>query len=249
MSILFEKTLNKAIPTPLYFQLKEIMLDYILHNHDNLEVPIPTEHEISQHFQISRPTVRQAINELVFEGYLYRIKGKGTFISRPKIQQEFLKVLDSFNNEIKSKGMLPSTKVLGITTVTSDKPVSKALRIPEGEKVIKLQRLRFANEDPIVFVDTYLPYTYCQFLLNKNLEQESLYELIERKLTCRISKATRKLEATLAGDYEAQLLNVKHGAPIQLIKSITFLSNGIPIEYSHAKYRGDRNSFTFEMSR
>lgn len=249
MSTLFEKTLNKEIPTPLYYQLKEILVEYILNSHDNLDDPIPTEQELSAHFKISRPTVRQAINELVFEGFLYRIKGKGTFISRPKIQQEFLQVLDSFNNEIKKKGLTPSTKVLSIETIKSDKSISDVLHILEGSKVIKLQRLRFADEDPIVIVDTFLPYNVCHFLLDKDLEQESLYELIEAELSLKITRAVRKLEAVLAGDYESQLLHVKQGAAIQFIKSTTFLSNGTPIEYSLAKYRGDRNTFTFEMNR
>ncbi|MFD0870830.1 HTH-type transcriptional repressor yvoA [Chlamydia abortus] len=249
MSTLFEKTLNKEIPTPLYYQLKEILLEYISNNHEDLEAPIPTEQELSAHFKISRPTVRQAINELVYEGFLYRIKAKGTFVSRPKIQQEFLQVLDSFNNEIKKKGMVPSTRVLNIETVRSDKSISEALHMMEGSKVIKLQRLRFANEDPIVIVDTFLPYNDCRFLLDSNLEQESLYELIEARLSLKITRAVRKLEAVLAGDYESQMLNVSQGAPIQFIKSTTFLSNGKPIEYSLAKYRGDRNTFTFEMNR
>lgn len=249
MSTLFEKTLNKAIPTPLYYQLKEILLEYIVNRHENLDLPIPTEQELSTHFMISRPTVRQAINELVLEGFLYRVKGKGTFISSPKIQQEFLQVLDSFNNEIKKKGMVPSTKVLSIETVKSDKSISEVLHMIEGSKVIKLQRLRSANDDPIVIVDTFLPYKVCSFLLDKNLEQESLYELIESELSLKITRAVRKLESVLAGDYEAQLLKVTQGAPIQFIKSTTFLSNGTPIEYSLAKYRGDRNTFTFEMNR
>nr|WP_263324388.1 GntR family transcriptional regulator [Neobacillus sp. Marseille-Q6967] len=249
MSVLFEKTLNKEIPTPLYYQLKEILLDYIVNYDDNMDVPIPTEQQLSVRFAISRPTVRQAINELVFEGFLYRIKGKGTFISRPKIQQEFLQVLDSFHNEIKKKGLTPSTKVLTIDMVKSDKSVSEVLGVTEGSTVIKIQRLRFANDDPIVIVDTFLPYNLCEFLLEKNLEQESLYELIEAELSLKITRAVRSLGAVLADDYEAQLLKVKQGAPIQFIKSTTLLSNGTPIEYSLAKYRGDRNTFTFEMSR
>ncbi|WP_010270787.1 GntR family transcriptional regulator [Paenibacillus senegalensis] len=249
MSTLFDKALNKKIPTPLYYQLKEILLEYIMNTHDNLDVPIPTEQELSAHFKISRPTVRQAINELVVEGFLYRIKAKGTFVSRPKIQQEFLQVLDSFNNEIKKKGLTPSTRVLSMAAVKSDKSISDALHLTEGSTVIRLQRLRYANDDPIVIVDTFLPYTECRFLLERNLEQESLYEVIEAELSLKITRAIRNLEAVLAGDYESQLLNVPQGAPIQFIKSTTFLSNGKPIEYSLAKYRGDRNTFTFEMNR
>jgi len=249
MSNLFKQKLNKNIPTPLYYQLKEILRDYVFNSHTDLDKPIPTEQELSDIFEISRPTVRQAINELVVEGILYRVKGKGTFVSGPKIQQEFLQVLDSFNNEFKKKGLTPSTKVLGLDIVKSDKTVSEALNLQEGTEVIRLQRLRFANDEPIVIVDTYLPYNQCKFLFEKNLEQESLYELIESELPLKIVKAVRTLEAILAGDYEAQLLNVRKGAPIQFIKSRIFLSNNEPIEYSLAKYRGDRSTFTFEINR
>ena len=106
------KTLNKNIPIPLYYQLKTILLEYIREEHKDLEKPIPTEVEISEYFGISRPTVRQAINELVVEGYLYRVKAKGTFVSKPKISQDFLLTLDSFNNEMRKKGLVPSTKIL-----------------------------------------------------------------------------------------------------------------------------------------
>ena len=111
--------------------------------------------EISEYFGISRPTVRQAINELVVEGYLYRVKAKGTFVSKPKITQDFLQTLDSFNNEMRKKGLVPSTKILEREIVKSDEKVAKTLDLEPGTDVIKLTRLRFADDEPIVFVITY----------------------------------------------------------------------------------------------
>jgi GntR family transcriptional regulator len=245
--MIFDKILNKENPTPLYYQLKEILLEYIPnHRQDS---PIPTELELSHHFGISRPTVRQAISELVTEGYLYRIKGKGTFVARPKIHQEFLRVLDSFNNEIAKKDLKPSTKVLGMKVIECDKDISKALNIAVGSKVIKLKRLRFVNDEPIVIVTTYLPFNKCNLILEKDFEKESLYTVLEKDCGYILSKAVRELEAILAGEYEASLLKIEEGAPIQFIKSVTYLSDNTPIEYSFAKYRGDRNKFTFEMKR
>lgn len=101
------RSLNKNIPIPLYYQLKTILLEYIREQHPDVDEPIPTEVEISEYFGISRPTVRQAINELVVEGYLYRIKAKGTFLAKPKITQDFLLTLDSFNNEMRKRGLYP----------------------------------------------------------------------------------------------------------------------------------------------
>jgi len=247
MSELFEKSLNKEIPIPYYYQLKEILLEYIQKFDPNSEQPIPTEVELSKHFGISRPTVRQAINELVVEGYLVRKKGKGTFVTKPKINQSFLQVLDSFNNEMRKKGLEPSTKVLGLEVVPCEKNVGEALHIEEGSRVIRLRRLRFANGEPIVYVVTYLPYNRCSPILDKNLQYESLYEVLREVCGFTLHRAVRNLEATLAGEYEAHLLEVEKGAPIQFIKSVTYLLDGTPIEYSLAKYRGDRSQFSFEF--
>lgn len=249
MPIFQNKTLNKNIPIPLYYQLKEILLEYISNHHTNADEPIPTEVELSSYFNISRPTVRQAINELVVEGYLYRVKGKGTFVSKPKITQDFLKILDSFNNEMKKKGLTPSTKVLSLKIVKSDDEVSQALHLPIGSDVIQLRRLRFANNEPIVVLVTYLPHDKCPGMITKNLEEESLYEILENEYGLILARTTRILEPTLAGEYEHKLLQVEKGAPIQFIKSITYLTDDTPIEYSLAKYRGDRNKFTFELKR
>jgi GntR family transcriptional regulator len=242
-------TLNKNIPIPLYYQLKAILLEYIKEQHKDIEAPIPTEVEISEHFGISRPTARQAINELVVEGYLYRIKAKGTYISKPKIKQDFLLVLDSFNNEMRKKGLKPSTKILDINLEDSDEKVSGALKIDVGSKVVRLARLRYADNEPIVFVITYLPYADYPDIMTKNLESESIYEILEKERGIHISGATRSLESIAAGEFEAKLLGIEKDAPIQYIESVVYLSDGVPIEYSLAKYRGDRNKFTFDIRR
>jgi len=244
-----DKTLDKNVPIPLYYQLKTMLLEYIKENQENIDTPIPTEVEISKHFGISRPTVRQAINELVVEGYLYRIKSKGTFISRPKISQDFLLILDSFNNEMKKKGMKPSTKLLLKDVIKSDEKVAHALKIEPGSEVIVLNRLRYADDEPIVFVVTYLPYKLCSGILNHDMESESIYEILENECNLPVAGARRSLESTLAGEFEARLLNIAKGAPIQYFESVAYLEDGTPVEYSLAKYRGDRNKFTYELKR
>jgi GntR family transcriptional regulator len=247
--LLFENNaLNKNIPIPLYYQLKTILFEYIKEHHADHEVPIPTEVEISEYFGISRPTVRQAINELVVEGYLYRVKAKGTFISKPKITQDFLLVLDSFNNEMRKKGLIPSTRILQKEVVKSDEKVSGALKLAQGTDVIKLTRLRYANDEPIVFVITYLPYVKCPNLLSQNLESESMYALLEKECGIPISSASRSLESTLAGEFEAKLLEIDKGSPIQYFESIAYLEDQTPIEYSLAKYIHWQNTEVTEIS-
>jgi GntR family transcriptional regulator len=243
------KALNKNIPIPLYYQLKTILLEYIREEHKDMEKPIPAEVEISEYFGISRPTVRQAINELVVEGYLYRVKAKGTFVSKPKISQDFLLTLDSFNNEMRKKDLMPATKILQKEIIKSDEKVAKTLDLEPGTDVIRLSRLRSANEEPIVFVITYIPYSVCPAIMNHDLENESLYEIIEKETGKLISNAVRTLECITAGEFESKLLRVEKGSPIHYFESTVYLEGGTPVEYSLAKYRGDRSKFTFELKR
>ncbi len=241
------KTVDKNTPVPLYFQLKEILLEQL----DGLEVgsPFPTELELCALFDISRPTVRQAINELVSEGYLTRFKGRGTFVASPKIKQDFLLVLESYNDEMRRKGMVPATKVLDCEVVPETELVRKTLGLDAGEQVVRLRRLRYADGEPIVIVVTHLPYRLVEDLPSKDLERESLYEVLARDYGIAVERAMRTLEATLAGEYEAGLLNVKVGAPIQFIQTVGYLADRTPIEFSLASYRGDRNKFSFELTR
>ena len=106
--------INKNTPVPLYFQLKTLILDEIKSGRYKVGDAIPTEKELSEMFEISRTTVRQAVMELVQEGWLYREKSKGTFVAQPKIRQDFIQKIESFNDQITRSGMTPSTEVLAL---------------------------------------------------------------------------------------------------------------------------------------
>lgn len=246
MNIL-QKRIDKQIPIPLYYQLKELLKEDI----KTMDVgdPIPTEQELCKHFAISRPTVRQAIAELVSEGYLRRSKGKGTFIAQPKIDQDFLLVLESFNREMREKGLAPSTEVLTLEVITvGEDTISQNLQLNSGESVVYIRRLRYVGDWPMVLVSSFVPYKKVPGLENRDLERESLYELIEHVYGLSIGRAVRSLEAVLADEEEAHQLDLSLGAAIQYIETRAYLTDGTPIEYSEAWYRGELTRFTFELS-
>ena len=242
------KTLNKNIPVPLYYQLKELLLKEIKSHKYVENDPIPTELELSEYFEISRPTVRQAISELVSEGYLYRVKGKGTFLAKPKIYQQFTQVIDSFNEEMRKKGLLPKTEVLELKIISATEKEAEMLNLKEGSKVTKLKRLRYANDEPILVVSTYIPYDLCAGLENISFERESLYKLFEDK-GLYIERVKRIFEARNASASDAQLLGVEVGDAIHYFETVAYLNNDVPIEYSASKYRGDRNKFIVEIKK
>lgn len=235
--------LDKSIPIPLYFQLKKKIVEEIEKGNYKVGDMIPTEFELSELFQISRTTVRQAISELVQEGWLYRVKSKGTFVTKPKINQEFIQKIQSFNSEILKSGHTPSTVVLDLKIVDPPEQVMKALNLKEQEKAIFIHRKRFADEEPIVLVKTYLPFDRCSFVMEHNLVKELLYSVLSTNNNTKIYKIKRLVEAVEANSYDMHELNIKRGKAIQQFTSIGYNALNEPIEYSIAHYRGDRNSF------
>ncbi|AQS57157.1 MAG: GntR family transcriptional regulator [Novibacillus thermophilus] len=235
--------LDKSVPIPLYFQLKELILKQIKDGTYKVEDPIPTEKELSEMYNISRTTVRQAITELVQEGWLYRVKSKGTFVRTPKISQSFTQAIGSFNDQIRALGMNPSTEVLDFKVINAPESVAEQLKLKQQDKVIYIHRRRFADNEPIVMVKTYLPYEKCRFVLNHNLVNGSLYSILGTKHKTTISKIRRYIEAVEANDYDVKNLDVAPGSAIQKFLSIGYNADDEPLEYSLARYRGDKNRF------
>ena len=139
--------LNKTIPIPLYFQLKELILADIKSGKSPYGSMIPTENEFVTVLNVSRTTVRQAITELVQEGWLYRVKSKGTFVSEPKLQQDFATKIESFEQQMQRLGKVPRTEVLELIEEKASADVAQALQIEVGSKVVLLHRRRFADEE------------------------------------------------------------------------------------------------------
>lgn len=237
------KRIDKSVPIPLYFQLKTLILEEIKSGSYQVGSMIPTEKELSEIFLISRTTVRQAITELVQEGWLYRIKSKGTFVAQPKINQNFIQILESFNDQILRDGMTPSTEVLEFKTLKATSTVAKNLNIKENDPVIYLYRKRLADNEPIVTVETFLPYHLCSFVFKHNLEKERLYSILNQNTETAVFRVKRIVEAVEANASDEKYLEIKKGKPIQFFASIGYNTYGRPIEYSLARYRGDRNSF------
>jgi GntR family transcriptional regulator len=235
--------IDKSSPIPLYYQLKEVILAEIKNGNYKRDDMIPTEKELSELFHVSLTPLRHAITELVREGWLYRIKSKGTFVSSPKINQDFVQTMDSFNNQIIRSGRVPFTELLELKVLQVPEYMMDILNLNPTDKVIYIHRKRGADQEPIVMVKTYLPYDICNFVMSHDLEKESLYQILEKRENTRLYKIKRLIEAVDAVAYDVKHLNVKRGKAIHQFKSTGFNMFGDPIEYSVARYRGDRNTF------
>ena len=245
--MLEQHTLDKSVPIPLYYQLKTLLLEEIKSNAYPVDSMIPTEKEISEMFEISRTTVRQAITELVREGWLYRVKSKGTFVAQRKIKQDFIRRLESFNEQIERTGRRPGTELLALEVVEMPERAAEAFGVAPGEKVVYLHRKRSADDEPIVTVETYLPYPKCAFLMQHDMAKESMYNVLAEREETRICRVSRILEAVAANAQDARLLNIRTGKPVHLFHTVGYNQHDEPIEFSIARYRGDRNRFEVDL--
>lgn len=237
------KKIDKNVPIPLYFQLKEIIIHEIKSGKYQKDEIIPTEKALMEMFKISRTTVRQAMTELVQEGWLYRIKSKGTFVTYPKTNHNFIQTLDSFNEQMERIGASHKTEVIQLETIKAPEAIAEGMKIEEGEPVIYLYRRRFANDEPVILQNAYLNYEKCQFLLQKDFTKDYLYKCLAETEQTRITHVTRIVEVDEATEEEAQLLEMKVGKPMQSFITTGCNMFGDIIEYSLAKYRGDKSRF------
>jgi GntR family transcriptional regulator len=241
--------IDRSSPIPYYIQLKDTIREKIERGEWKAGDQIPSEPDLCLMFNVSRTVIRQALKDIAYEGLIVREKGKGTFVAEPKISESLIQNLTGFYQDMQDRGHTPVSKVLKQEVIPANPKVAKYLSLAAGALVIEIQRLRFVQGEPIVLVTTYLPYSLCPKLMQIDLTNRSLYKFIEEECNLFISRGQRVIEAVAANDHEAQLLQVPEGAPLILINSVSYLSDGTPIEYYHAIHRGDRSRFEVELLR
>jgi GntR family transcriptional regulator len=200
---------------------------------------MPSEQEIATHLGISRMTARQALKSLCSLGVAYSQRGKGTFVSRIKVEKNSRQVL-SFSKEMEARGCRTCSKVLTFELVSASEEVADALHLAPKEKVFRLKRIRIADSLPMAVECTCLPSQLCPDLLQKFDPGTSLYEALARQYGIRIASADEVAEAGLASSEVAPLLRVAKRSPVFLFTRSSYLENGQPVEYVKSTYRGDR---------
>lgn len=233
---------------PRYYQLKEIIREKVRSGAWPAGEPIPSERELSEQYGISRMTVRQSISQLVNEGLLFREQGRGTFVDRPKISQQLLR-LTGFTEDIAARQQLPGARVLERAMTPCDETIATQLRIKPGQPVFHMRRLRLADAEPLALETSIVSFIGCERLLDEDLEHHSLYGLLETVYHQPLIEAEQEVEAGLAGEHEAGTLGIAPGDPVLLTRRLTFTERQRPIEYAISVYRGDKYTFCARLVR
>ena len=208
---------------------------------------VPKEMDLSKQFSVSRPTVRQALGMLVSDGYVSRVRGKGSFVTKPKVMQGYTRFIESYNDEMKKKGLVPMTKVLEVSVKYPEEHIRKQLELDENEKVVQLKRLRYIVENnspkPMILTTVYFPLSLMPQFFEYDFETASFYDALGKN-GVKISRVTRLMEVKLMTRKMAQMFSLADSAPCHYISSVGYDEGGKPCEYSENYYPADRNTFT-----
>jgi GntR family transcriptional regulator len=240
--------LDRHSVVPLYYQIQQRLLDQIRSGSLKAGQPVPSEQEISHRMGVSRMTARQALKSLCSLGVTYSQRGKGTFVSRVKLEKNFRQVL-SFSEEMEARGSRPRSKVLEFCRIRPDSQVAEALHVASRDQVFFLRRIRQADSVPLCVESTHLAVRSCPDLQEAFDPGESLYKTLLDHYGIQIDFADEVAEASLASSEDARLLRIRKNAPVFRFIRTAYLRTGEPVEFVRSVYRGDRCKIVTRLSR
>lgn len=234
------QAIHRDTPIPCHYQLSELLHQEIEGGRWKVGDQIPVEEDLCAHFSLSRTTVRKALDALVNLGLLHREQGRGTFVAEPKLVEELVNRPIGFFDDMTERGIKVTSQVLELHQLVPSAEVARELELAPGVTVIKLRRVRSILGQPVVVVDSYVPFEICPSLLEADLTQSGLYQFLREHGGYKPHRAKSLVEAVSANEVEAQLLGTDVGCPLLMIESTAYLANGRPIDYFKSRHRGDR---------
>jgi GntR family transcriptional regulator len=206
------------------------------------DAAIPSERDLMASYDVSRATVRRAIDTLVADGLLHRIQGKGTFVARPRLESRLH--LASFSQDMRRRGLTPSTVLLGIEPDLPPSDVAATLELDHDQRAWRLDRVRLADGQPIALENGWYPLALLPGLDRRDLSG-SLYEVLDRDYDLRIDAAEQTLWGEAADAVMARRLDAPLHTPLLVFRRVS-TAGGRPVEHVVSRYRGD--SYQIHMS-
>jgi GntR family transcriptional regulator len=236
-----------ASPYRLYHSLGQIIRSKIQSGEWLVGKQIPSERMLMQAFSVSRATVRQAVENLVKEGILYREYGRGTFVSPPKIQHGFLRLLD-FAMIMRRNGLAPGARLLGKAVFVPPSDIRSRLALPENAQTIYVQRLLLANAMPMIIESSHLPAGLFPNLMEAYDGKEDILSFIHQRYGSKVGKVSEVFEPVILESHEANLLGVRQGFPALWVDYTVLDTGDKPLACITALLRGDRCRFYGELN-
>ena len=233
---------------PLYVQIKDRLRGAILDGSYQPHQQLPSEAELMGRFNVSRITVRQALGDLEAEGLIFRLHGKGSFVSKPKAFQD-LGRLQGFGEAMRQKGYETFAQVIGMRSMAPSAHVRERLQLGKRAMVTELQRVRFLNREPISLDVSYLPVALGHRLARHDLATRDVFAVLENDLGMQLGHADLQIGAALADAQLAGHLKVAEGSSVLCIERTTHSAEGVPIDFENLFYRGDAFQYRVRVDR
>jgi DNA-binding GntR family transcriptional regulator len=231
-------SIDRSSPVPLYFQLAQHLEAEIRSGSLPVGTRLENEVALARELGLSRPTVRAAFGYLAERGMVARKRGYGTVVTREKLNRDVQ--LTSLHDDLIRAGQQPATKVLRNEVAVASESVAAALELPEGSLVICLERIRFADGEPIALMHNFLPAALVR-LNDEALETHGLYEIL-RAAGIALTSATQRMSARNALAAEARLLDEPRGAALLTMERTVLDDRDRPVEFGQHVYRASRYS-------
>jgi len=246
------RSIRRDVNVPYYEQLKHLILEEITAKELQPGDLLPSEIEMCERYDVSRTVVRQAVGELVNEGLLQRMRGKGTYLAKPKLREQFMESTVGFFEDMTASGYEVESRVLSCQLTEPSPKVVEALELDSATSVIELVRLRSVNHEVVAFTRSYLRSSdpaLLQVLTNADLGRQSLYRVLQERWGLVIASGRRSLEAAAAEGVLAQHLGIRAGDPVLSIESVGRDVSGAVVEYFQAWHRADRTRIEIDVVR
>ncbi len=235
-------------PLPLYTQVREILRERILDGSYQPHAQLPAESEIGSMFGVSRITVRQALSDLQKEGVIFKIPGKGSFVSKPKAFQT-LTQLEGFGEAMSRMGHEIYNRVISHKSISASAHIAQQLRISVGTPLIEIKRIRYLNREPVSLEITYLPEAIGERLKKEDLASRDIFLILENDYGIALGHADLQIEAMVADDTLAQSLQVEPGTALLRLERLTHTAAGAPLDFEYLFFRGDVFQYRLQIAR
>ena len=233
---------------PLYTQIKDRLRAGILDGTYAPLAQVPSEYELCAMFGVSRITVRQALGDLQKEGLLFKIHGKGTFVSKPKAFQNVTS-LQGFAEAMSSMGYEIFNQLRSFRTVKADRQVTDRLNLEPGSEVVEIHRVRLLNRAPVSLEMTWLPASLGERLVKADLETRDIFLILENDCGVSLGHADVSIDSILADRDIAEALQVEEGSAVLRIERLTHDAEGLPVDYEYLYFRGDAFQYRLRIDR
>jgi DNA-binding GntR family transcriptional regulator len=231
---------DRTRPAPIYQQIREWIRQQIVSGVWPEHYKLKSELDLVNELGVNRGTLRKAIADLIAEGLLVTIHGRGTFVVSRMLEQPLAEDLIAFSEDLIRRGIPFETKVLVQIAAQASQRVAGLLSVPIDTEIFMLKRLRIVRQEPLALIHNYLLHDRFPQIATIDFTRQGLFATLERQFNVPLSWGRRTFQAQVAGEETARILGISAGDSVMYIEQVTYLSDGSPIELSDIWLKGSR---------